>query len=414
MKNIYNELFFKTQREEMAIKNFKPCDFLTFQELKTIENTNKCLTNFKQTPHKRSNRDRFPPKQRKKHNWTLNEDSKIQNTKSLLNKITPDTYERLHNQILTNIKFIKDNESTTLVDLICKKAINEPYYCDMYIKLCILLSKESKQFNNNLVKISLEEIGPYISSPLKEKLGLGTFLSKLFVYDFIKEKTMNDFVIKLLPKTPFDTLEIRLEMVCKILIMGYGKKINKTNLSHFNKILSNLKDFRNSALISSRMKFLIDDTIELKENNWVNIRESKKNLEAKTKKESSMPTNVNSKIILPTDKIKIFNGLLIEEYFFVKDKNETLLSIKDCYNKYSNYQQIANRFVSLVLDCCIEKSVREQDLAVDIIKELLNNMLVKDECVDQWFLITEEYKNDIKLDIPKIDSIVEYIKEKLN
>ncbi|KAF2351270.1 MIF4G-like type 3 [Trinorchestia longiramus] len=66
--------------------------------------------------------------------------------RGLLNKLTPETFDKLSNEILNvglNARVVLEE----LILLIFQKALDEPKYCSMYAQLCKRLSEDAPNFD---------------------------------------------------------------------------------------------------------------------------------------------------------------------------------------------------------------------------------------------------------------------------
>jgi len=67
--------------------------------------------------------------------------------KAILNKLTPDNFERLSQQLLD----VGITEAKTLIGLIAQvfdKALFEPHFCELYSQLCFVLQKRLPEFED--------------------------------------------------------------------------------------------------------------------------------------------------------------------------------------------------------------------------------------------------------------------------
>ncbi|CRK98546.1 CLUMA_CG011897, isoform A [Clunio marinus] len=236
--------------------------------------------------------------------------------RSILNKITPDNFTTLLDQLkVLNIDTVDRLDSC--ISLVFEKAITEPNYGASYAQLCKevsdvfvvpLDSKNSEQkavFKNRLItqcqrefeKHRGNELVKNMNERLKEiedeedvqkqeelkakyelesfkirRRAVGTvhFIGELYKIEMLTSKIMVSCISHLLD--PSMCSEETLECLCKLLTT-IGKRLEKLDqkkfdLSEYFVSLEKLADKKNSAAISSRIRFMIQDLCELRLNNW--------------------------------------------------------------------------------------------------------------------------------------------------
>ena len=236
--------------------------------------------------------------------------------RSILNKITPENFSTLIVQ-LKELKIDTVDLLDNCISLVFEKAIMEPSYSASYAQLCKevsdvfvvpldenntqqkavfknrLITQCQREFekhrDNELVKNNgerLKEIEDEEDPIKKEELkttyelesfkirrrAVGTvhFIGELYKIEMLTTKIMVSCVSHLLD--PAMCSEETLECLCKLLTT-IGKRIEqsdkrKVDLTLNFNTLEQLADKKNPIGISSRIRFMIQDLIDLRKNNW--------------------------------------------------------------------------------------------------------------------------------------------------
>lgn len=239
--------------------------------------------------------------------------------RSILNKLTPENFPTL----IQNLKQLTIDTVDRLdgcISLVFEKAINEPSFSASYAQLCKEVSivfvvpldeKNSQQkavFKNRLITqcqnefmklrdsaISktnaerLKQIEEEVDNTRKDELkaeiedenfkirrrAVGTvhFIGELYKIEMLTSKIMNSCIGHLLD--PSMCSEETLECLCKLLTTigkclekNDDKNAKKIDLSEYFATLSKIADKKYPLSISSRIRFMIQDLIELRLNNW--------------------------------------------------------------------------------------------------------------------------------------------------
>ncbi|KAK0416828.1 hypothetical protein QR680_012706 [Steinernema hermaphroditum] len=278
--------------------------------------------------------ERLKPSHKAEHAWKPSskigvvdpKTKKYREIRSLLNKITPSTYEALTKTFLDYEIYEDACVLPTVIDIIFDKAVEEPKFCPMYSDLCNLQTEveqqkhESRRFRDGIIhkcqktfesdkteheakmKTLREEIDAQEDARKKaemlENLGLSTkkfkrrilgnisFIGELYRHHLITPAIINWCVVHLL-RMDQDTEggdEESIECAVKML-SNVGKTWNQERLQQIRRRLVNhegkcqlearfpvdsyiahLKTI--SANHSNRIRFMIVDLIELKKNCW--------------------------------------------------------------------------------------------------------------------------------------------------
>lgn len=216
-------------------------------------------------------------------------DDEDQNKKKIigfLNKLTSKNKDILSNSIKENL--INENSTKFLIDLIFKNAIIQPKNCEVYVNLCLdlskyILSKFSINIEDIIVKkcnLYLEELNANITidnnyeefcENVKKKLcniGNIQLLAQLYLKELIDEVTITKIVNFLFENINPDNLKINdnenliinIECLCKLLSMIYLK---------YNNILNQNIDIIKAGSINkkypSKARFCLMDIIDIYE-----------------------------------------------------------------------------------------------------------------------------------------------------
>lgn len=238
------------------------------------------------------------------------EDTEYQGqVKSILNKMTWDTFEKLTADLL-KIKLTNLKQLEKFVDLVFDKAVLEPDFSNMYALLCsklakikvqenkapeiavslventvvdnkpavkkfqfqqLLLNKCQQEFEKRLIpeQTELEEKYPdpddielFLEKNKRKKIGLMKFIGELHNLNFITQKIVDGCLFFLLkniePKSALG--ELHLECICTLVTTTLNKLKTRTD-PLFNEFVKNLKKMTEKN-VSSRIKFMIANLFE--------------------------------------------------------------------------------------------------------------------------------------------------------
>lgn len=259
----------------------------------------------------------------------LNDDEKkneelFKQFRSILNKLTPENFSTLIGKLKT-LQIDTVERLDSCISLVFEKAITESNYASSYAMLCKevsdvfivpldannvqqkavfkkrLITQCQREFekhrDNELIKNTAERLkkiedeeDPIKKEELKadydfestklRKRAVGTvhFIGELYKIEMLTSKIMRSCITHLLD--PSMCSEETLECLCKLLVT-IGKRLekldkNKIDLSDYFMMLEKLADKKNLS-ISSRIRFMIQDVIELRLNNWTPRRIQREN-----------------------------------------------------------------------------------------------------------------------------------------
>ncbi|XP_004514194.1 eukaryotic translation initiation factor 4G-like isoform X2 [Cicer arietinum] len=228
------------------------------------------------------------------------EEAKQRQLKAILNKLTPQNFDRLFEQVKTvNI----DNAVTLtgVISQIFEKALTEPTFCEMYANFCshlaselpdlsegnekitfkrLLLNKcqeefergereqeEANKVDEGEVKQSDEEREQRKTKARRRMLGNIRLIGELYKKKMLTERIMHECIKKLLGQVQ-DPDEEDVEALCK-LMSTIGDMIDHPKAKeHMDVYFERLKILSNNMNLSSRLRFMLKDVIDLRKNRW--------------------------------------------------------------------------------------------------------------------------------------------------
>ncbi|XP_059434971.1 eukaryotic translation initiation factor 4G [Corylus avellana] len=232
---------------------------------------------------------------------TDEEQSKQRQLKAILNKLTPQNFEKLFEQVkAVNI----DNAATLngVISQIFDKALMEPTFCEMYADFCCHLAGELPDFNEDNEKVTfkrvllnkcqeefergereqeeankVDEEGEIKQSAEEREekrvkarrrmLGNIRLIGELYKKKMLTERIMHACIQKLLGQLQ-DPDEEDLEALCK-LMSTIGEMIDHQKAKeHMDAYFDRMKTLSNNMNLSSRVRFMLKDAIDLRKNKW--------------------------------------------------------------------------------------------------------------------------------------------------
>ncbi|KAL8500493.1 hypothetical protein ACS0TY_020186 [Phlomoides rotata] len=234
-------------------------------------------------------------------NVTDEEQAKQRQLKSILNKLTPQNFEKLFQQVKeVNI----DNVITLsgVISQIFDKALMEPTFCEMYADFCfhlaadlpdlsvdnekitfkrLLLNKCQEEFERGEreeeeankaeeegeVKQSAEEREEKRLCARRRMLGNIRLIGELYKKRMLTERIMHECINKLLGHYQ-NPDEENIEALCK-LMSTIGEMIDHPKAKEFmDAYYDIMAQLSNNMKISSRVRFMLKDAIDLRKNKW--------------------------------------------------------------------------------------------------------------------------------------------------
>ncbi|CAF3682682.1 unnamed protein product [Adineta steineri] len=243
----------------------------------------------------------------------------LRDVKAILNKVTPQTYDKLQKQ-LELLEIDRYERLEGMITIFFSKAVDEPAFSFLYARLCkqfqkkqvtvpsedgktvthyfrqILLTRCQKEFENDYRqeieydkrkgevtaitdekkrKEEAEKLEEDLVKAKRRKLGNIFFIGELFKLQMLTDTIMYDCIEYLLRDK---TDEESLECLCRLL-RTIGKELdakasektaNKTNLEkHYRELAGITKDHNKEQNTSARIRFMIQDLLELRQGTWI-------------------------------------------------------------------------------------------------------------------------------------------------
>ncbi|XP_058752060.1 eukaryotic translation initiation factor 4G-like isoform X2 [Vicia villosa] len=231
---------------------------------------------------------------------TDEEQAKQRQLKGILNKLTPQNFEKLFEQV----KAVNIDNAVTLTGVISQifeKALMEPTFCEMYADFCfhlaaalpdlsqdnekitfkrLLLNKcqeefergereqeEANQADEGEVKQSDEEREAKRSKARRRMLGNIRLIGELYKKRMLTERIMHECIKKLLGQCQ-NPDEEDIEALCKLMSTIGGMIDHPKAKEHMDVYFERIKLLSNNMSLSSRLRFMLKDTIDLRKNRW--------------------------------------------------------------------------------------------------------------------------------------------------
>ncbi|KAK8477898.1 hypothetical protein V6N11_039769 [Hibiscus sabdariffa] len=220
--------------------------------------------------------------------------------KAILNKLTPQNFEKLFEQV----KAVNIDNAVTLTGVISQifdKALMEPTFCEMYANFCYHLAGELPDFSENNEKITfkrlllnkcqeefergereqeeankLEEEGEAKQSEEEREkrinarrrmLGNIRLIGELYKKKMLTERIMHECIKKLLGEYE-NPDEEDVEALCK-LMSTIGEMIDHPIAKvYMDAYFERMAKLSNNMKLSSRVRFMLKDAIDLRKNKW--------------------------------------------------------------------------------------------------------------------------------------------------
>ncbi|KQJ83878.2 eukaryotic translation initiation factor 4G isoform X1 [Brachypodium distachyon] len=229
------------------------------------------------------------------------EEAKQRQLKAILNKLTPQNFEKLFEQV----KALNIDNIVTLngvISQIFDKALMEPTFCEMYASFCFSLAGELPNFVKDDEKITFkrlllnkcqeefergereqaeadkteEEGGMKQSEGEREEkrlrarrrmLGNIRLIGELYKKKMLTERIMHECIKKLLGEYQHPDEE-DLEALCK-LMSTIGEMIDHARAKGFMDLYFDIiQKLSANSKLSSRIRFMLEDVIDLRNNKW--------------------------------------------------------------------------------------------------------------------------------------------------
>ncbi|GAB4862004.1 hypothetical protein Ancab_037258 [Ancistrocladus abbreviatus] len=232
---------------------------------------------------------------------TDEEEAKQRQLKAILNKLTPQNFEKLFEQV----KEVNIDNAVTLtgvINQIFDKALMEPTFCEMYADFCFHLASELPDLSVDNEKITFKRLllnkcqeefergereeeeankadGDGESKQSEEEreqkrlkarrrmLGNIRLIGELYKKRMLTERIMHECIQKLLGQFQ-NPDEENIEALCK-LMSTIGEMIDHPKAKeHMDYYFDMMAKLSNDMKLSSRVRFMLKDVIDLRKNKW--------------------------------------------------------------------------------------------------------------------------------------------------
>ncbi|XP_077079225.1 eukaryotic translation initiation factor 4 gamma 1a isoform X3 [Siphateles boraxobius] len=227
--------------------------------------------------------------------------------RSVLNKLTPQMFQQLMKQV-TELSIDTEERLKGVIDLIFEKAISEPNFSVAYANMCrclmglkvptsdkpgvtvnfrkLLLNRCQKEFEKDkdddeifeqkqkeLDASTEEEERQRLNEELvdakdkarRRSLGNIKFIGELFKLKMLTEPIMHDCIVKLLKNHDEESLEC----LCRLL-STIGKDLDFEKAKpRMDQYFHQMEKIIKEKKTSSRIRFMLQDVLDLRKNNWV-------------------------------------------------------------------------------------------------------------------------------------------------
>ncbi|CAL9124426.1 unnamed protein product [Musa textilis] len=229
------------------------------------------------------------------------EEAKQRQLKAILNKLTPQNFEKLFAQV----KEVNIDNAVTLAGVISQifdKALMEPTFCEMYANFCVHLACELPGFNEDNEKITFKRLllnkcqeefergereqaeankvekEGEIQQTKEERekkrlqarrrmLGNIRLIGELYKKKMLTERIMHECIKKLLGQYQ-NPDEEDVEALCK-LMSTIGVMIDHPKAKeHMDAYFDMMTKLSTNQKLSSRVRFMLRDAIDLRKNKW--------------------------------------------------------------------------------------------------------------------------------------------------
>eukprot|EP01134_Creolimax_fragrantissima_P005784 CFRG5784T1 len=219
---------------------------------------------------------------------------------SLLNKLTIEKYDKISAQII-GLGITSEARLKAVIDLLFDKALDEPGFAGLYARLCKDLSRQPYDFaekkNVNSFRrallnrcqtefereqvfasqdgVAAEEMDEKVVRAKLRQVGNIKFIGELFKLIILNEKVIHSCIYDLLKAKGGNKIPEEEDLVCLCNLMEtVGKMLDvpeaaKTMDTYFVRIY----ELSNEKKLSSRVRCVLMDVIDLRKNKWVPRRE---------------------------------------------------------------------------------------------------------------------------------------------
>ncbi|WOL09563.1 eukaryotic translation initiation factor 4G-like [Canna indica] len=232
---------------------------------------------------------------------TDEEQAKQRQLKAILNKLTPQNFDKLFAQV-REVNIDNADTLTRVISQIFDKALMEPTFCEMYANFCFHLADVLPDFNEDNERITfkrlllnkcqeefergerdeaeankVEEEGEIKQSAEEREekrlrarrrmLGNIRLIGELYKKKMLTERIMHECIKKLLGQYQ-NPDEENIESLCK-LMSTIGEMIDHPKAKeHMDAYFDMMTKLSTNQKLSSRVRFMLRDSIDLRKNKW--------------------------------------------------------------------------------------------------------------------------------------------------
>uniref|UniRef100_A0AAX7UL92 Eukaryotic translation initiation factor 4 gamma 2 n=1 Tax=Astatotilapia calliptera TaxID=8154 RepID=A0AAX7UL92_ASTCA len=236
-------------------------------------------------------------------------DAIFRKVRGILNKLTPEKFDKLCLELL-NVGVDSKVVLKGIILLIVDKALEEPKYSQLYAQLCLRLAEDAPNFeapttesqatqkqNSTFRRLLISKLqdefenrarnvdhfdkhdSPLTSEEEEQRaiakikmLGNIKFIGELGKLNLIHESILHKCIKTLLEKkkrVPLKDIGEDLECLCQIMKTVGPKLDHEKAKSLMDQYFARMQSLTNSNDLPARIRFLLQNTVELRHNNWV-------------------------------------------------------------------------------------------------------------------------------------------------
>ncbi|RVW95247.1 Eukaryotic translation initiation factor 4G [Vitis vinifera] len=199
---------------------------------------------------------------------TDEEEVKQRKLKAILNKLTPQNFEKLFEQVKA-VNIDNADTLTRVISQIFDKALMEPTFCEMYANFCFHLARELPDFSEDNEKITFKRL---LLNKCQENLREGKENKKKLI-ELMRRVRLNSLKRKgrrenqSTKKDYQNPDEEDIESLCK-LMSTIGEMIDHPKAKeHMDVYFDRMAKLSNNMKLSSRVRFMLKDAIDLRKIN---------------------------------------------------------------------------------------------------------------------------------------------------
>ncbi|CAD7929714.1 unnamed protein product [Amoebophrya sp. A25] len=208
----------------------------------------------------------------------------------ILNKLAPERFKKLC-ETLASLSVKSEGELEIVATEIFEKAVSQGAYCEMYSDMCMVLRSRfpefprddgtSFNFTRALLNRAQQEFGRTSTNSNSEVdkerlLGNMKFIGQLFLRKLLSQRIVRSVVSDLIYAAA-EPSALSIECTCVLLknvgktleASSSGKEYLSTFIQRLKELLERKKKATKEALYSKRIKFAIQDVIDLSDNKWL-------------------------------------------------------------------------------------------------------------------------------------------------